>query len=186
MWLFHELDILCKASFYSAETDFKASLGGSKSMADDAQTLESRKAQLVAEISDDRVRYLQKARINYYGAQVLSWGSIAAASLAAVLGVIPYFTVDKTVVGVLAALSPALVAASQKLGLQRKANWHYRKLDRLRALERRLQFELPISTNAENIAAISSALSALDSSMSKEWEDMQHDPVEPRQTEQNP
>jgi hypothetical protein len=151
-------------------------------MPDEAQILESRKAQLVAEIKDDRIRYLRNARYNYFGAQVLSWGSLAAASVAALLGIIPYFTVDKTVVGVLAALSPALVAASQKLGFQQKANWHYRKVDQLRALERRLQFELPISTSADNIAAISSALSALDSGMSKEWEDMQHDAAEPRQT----
>jgi hypothetical protein len=150
-------------------------------MPDEAQILEDRKAQLIAEIQHDRDRYLRNARYNYFGAQVMSWGSLAATSVAALLGIIPYFTVDKTVVGVLAALSTALVAASQKLGFQQKANWHYRKVDQLRTLERRLQFELPISMSADNVAAISRAVSAVDSGMSKEWEDMQHDATEPRQ-----
>jgi len=151
-------------------------------MPDEAQALENRKAQLIAEIRGDRLTYLQNARKNYVAAQVFSWSSIAVASVAAILGITPYFTGDKAVVGVFAALSPIILAASQKLGFQQKANWHYRKVDQLRALERRLQFELPVSSSADNIATISIALSALDSGMSKEWVDMQHDAPEPRQT----
>jgi hypothetical protein len=143
-------------------------------MPDDAQILEARKSKLLGDIEADRKWYLRNSRWNYFAAQGMSWGSLAASSAAALLGLIPS-SVDKWVVGGLAALSTALIAASRQLGFQQKANWHYRKVDRLRALQRRLLYELPISPTADNIAAISSALSAIDIEMSKEWEDMEHE-----------
>jgi hypothetical protein len=142
-------------------------------MPSDTQVLEDRKSRLLEEIEADRKWYLKNARWNYFTAQGMSWGSLAASGAAALLGLIPS-SVDKWVVGGLAALSTALIAASRQLGFQQKANWHYRKVDRLRTLRNRLSYELPISPSADNIAAISSPRSAMDTEMSKEWEDMQH------------
>jgi len=87
--------------------------------------------------------------------------------------------------GLVSALSVAFTSFSRQVGFQRTANWHYRKVDRLRALERRLKFELPASPTADNIAAVSSALSATDQQMSKEWEDMKSEPSERKPTEAN-
>jgi hypothetical protein len=143
-------------------------------MPSDTQVLEDRKSRLLEEIEADRKCYLKNARWNYLTAQGMSLGSLAASGAAALVGFIPS-SVDKSFVGGLAALSTALIAASRQLGFQQKANWHYRKVDRLRTLRNRLSYELPISPSADNIAAISSAMSAIDTEMSKEWEDMQHE-----------
>jgi hypothetical protein len=104
-------------------------------------------------------------------------GSSGFGLAAAVLGLILWDRVEKWEVGLLAAISAALVTVTRQLGLQQKANWHYRKVDGLNSLQRRLLFELPIAPSADNIASISRAWSALDSGMSKEWEDMQHEPT---------
>ena len=55
-------------------------------MPDKALVLEDRKAKLTAEIQNDRNRYLRNARYNYFVGQVMSWGSLAATSVAALLG----------------------------------------------------------------------------------------------------
>lgn len=143
-------------------------------MANDTQILEDRKSNLLQDLETERASYLLNARLNYFGAQGMSWLSLAASGLAAFLGLVPS-SVDKSVVGGLALLSTGLIAASRQLGLQQKANWHYRKVDRLKTLRNRLLYELPTSPDANNIAAISSAKSTMDTDMSKEWEDMQHD-----------
>jgi hypothetical protein len=144
-------------------------------MSDDTGVLKERIARLLEEFQADRGKYMRNARWNYFIGQGMSWLSLTASGLAALLGLIPS-SVDKWVIGGLAALATGLIAASRQLGLQQKANWHYRKVDRLRTLERRLEFELPTSPTADNIAAISAARSAIDTEMSKEWEDMQHEP----------
>jgi hypothetical protein len=90
-------------------------------MPDDTQILEARKGKLLAEIEAERNWYLRNARWNYFTAQGMSWSSLAASGAAALLGLIPS-SVDKWVVGILAALSTALIAASRQLGLQQKAN----------------------------------------------------------------
>ncbi|HJS84912.1 MAG TPA: hypothetical protein VJ779_05585 [Acetobacteraceae bacterium] len=146
-------------------------------MPDEPQALMERSNALRAQLEAERRRYLRSARTNYYWVQAMSWGSSAAGIAAAVLGLVPLDKVEKWQVGVLAAISTALVTASRQLGLQQKANWHYRKVDRLKGLQRRLLYELPISPTADNLAAISRAWSALDSEMTREWEDMQHEPT---------
>jgi hypothetical protein len=114
----------------------------------------------------------------------MSWGSSVVGAAAAILGLIPIDKIEKWEVGILAAISTVLITISRQLGLQQKANWHYRKTDRLKALRRRLTYELPSSPRADNLAAISRAWSALDADMSKEWEDMQHEPTpKPKPTE---
>jgi hypothetical protein len=114
------------------------------------------------------------ARVNYYAAQGLLWASLAASSLAALLGLVPSLSaaIEKWQLGLASALSVLLTTFSQQLGFQQRANWHYRKVHRIRTLRRRLQFELPTSPTADDIASVSNARSAMDLEMSGEWEDM--------------
>jgi hypothetical protein len=146
-------------------------------MLDESQTLSERSSELNSQLEAESQHYTRIARTNYYLAQTLAWASSGFGLAAAVLGLIPWDRIAKWEVGLLAAISAALVTVSRQLGLQQKANWHYRKVDSLNSLRRRLQFELPVSPSADNIAAISRAWSALDSDMSKEWENMQHEPT---------
>jgi hypothetical protein len=147
-------------------------------MPDDTSILDKRQSTLLAEIVADEKRYLRLARSNYFSAQGLLWASLIAGSLAALLGIVPSLSVgiEKWQLGLISALSVAFTAFSRQVGFQQKANWHYRKVDGLRALRRRLQFELPASPTADNIAAVSNSLSAMDIQMSKEWVDMKSEP----------
>lgn len=146
-------------------------------MANDAEALASRATTMADKLENERKSYLTSARLDYGGAQVISFLSSMAGAAAALLGLIPSQTVQKWEVGVVAAISPALIAVGRQLGFQQKANWHYRKVDRIKTLQRRLAYELPTSPSADNLAAISRAWSALDTDMSKEWEDMQEAPT---------
>jgi hypothetical protein len=143
-------------------------------MPDDKHSLDERKNALLAEFTFDERRYLHLARVNYYAAQGLLWASLAASSLAALLGLVPSLSaaIEKWQLGLASALSVLLITFSQQLGFQGRANWHYRKVHRIRTLRRRLQFELPTSPTADDIGSVSNARSAMDLEMSKEWEDM--------------
>ena len=143
-------------------------------------SIEQRKASLLEELTSDERRYLRLARGNYWCGQVLLWLSLAAAGLAALLAWVPALSAqtEKWELGLISALSGGFTILSRHVGFQRKANWHYRKVDGLGALRRRLQFELPLSPSPDNVAAISKALSELDSTMSKEWADMRSEPSE--------
>jgi hypothetical protein len=148
-------------------------------MPNDTSILDKRQSTLLAEIVADEKRYLHLARSNYFSAQGLLWASLIAGSLAALLGLVPTLSVgvEKWQLGLVSALSVAFTTFSRQVGFQQKANWHYRKVDGLRALRRRLQYELPALPTADNIAAVSNSLSAMDIQMSKEWEDMKPEPA---------
>ena len=102
--------------------------------------LRARRDEIDAGLIHDQTKYLLYARTNYFAQQVLVWGSLLASGAAALLGLLPSH-IDKAWVGLIAAVSAGLIGASRQLGFQQKANWHYRKADRLAALRRRLQFE---------------------------------------------
>jgi len=144
---------------------------------DEAEALASRAIEMADQLETERKSYLTSARLNYTCAQIITFLSSTAGAAAALLGLIPSQTVEKWEVGVVAAISPGLIAVGRQLGFQQKANWHYRKVDRIKTLQRRLAYELPVSPNADNLAAISRAWSSLDTDMSKEWEDMQEEPA---------
>ena len=112
-------------------------------MPDDTQSLDERKNTLLAEFIFDEKRYLRLARFNYYAAQGLLWASLAASSLAALLGLVPSLSaaIEKWQLGLASALSVLFTTFSQQVGFQQRANWHYRKVHRIRTLRRRLQFE---------------------------------------------
>ncbi|WP_315707070.1 MULTISPECIES: hypothetical protein [unclassified Bradyrhizobium] len=148
-------------------------------MPEDTSLLDKRQSALLAEIVTDEKRYLRFARSNYFSAQGLLWASLIAGSLAALFGLVPSLSdeVEKWQLGLVSALSVAFTTFSRQVGFQQKANWHYRKADGLRALRRRLQYELPASPTADNIAAVSNSLSTMDLQMSKDWEDMKSEPA---------
>ncbi|MFI4994883.1 MAG: hypothetical protein ACHQAQ_03760 [Hyphomicrobiales bacterium] len=154
-------------------------LEGIPLMSDDGQVLDERRKALLAQIKADKEKYLRLARWNYYPAQSLLWASLDAGGLAALLGVVPPLaaTVEKWQLGLISALAVALTTFSRQAGFQQKANWHYRKVDGLKALQNRLEYELPVSPTADNIAAVSSAYSKMDSEMTKQWEDMKPEPT---------
>ena len=151
--------------------------GEEKDMPDETDILAERAKTMANTLEAERSSYLTSARFNYGAVRILSIGSSVAGVAAALLGLVPSQAIEKWEVGLVAAISPALIAASRQLGFQQKANWHYRKVDRIKTLQRRLAYELPVSPNADNLAAISHAWSAIDTDMSKEWEDMQEEPT---------
>jgi hypothetical protein len=143
-------------------------------MHDDTQNLDERRNTLLAELMFDEKRYLNLARINYYSAQGLLWASLTASSLAALLGLVPSLSaaIEKWQLGLVSALSVLFTTFSQQVGFHQRANWHYRKVHRIRTLRRELQFELPTPPAADDIAAVSNKRSAMDLEMSKEWENL--------------
>ena len=56
-------------------------------------------------------------------------------------------------------------------GISAKGELAIGKCIKIRTLRRRLQFELPTSPTADDIAVVSNARSAMDLEISKEWED---------------
>jgi hypothetical protein len=69
------------------------------------------------------------------------------------------------------ALIPATLAfVASVFKSQGRANWHIRKLEGLRALRSRLLYQLPEKPNADNVAAIASALNKFTEDMRREWE----------------
>ena len=130
----------------------KASLNhGEAAMPDEAEALATRATTMANKLEIDRKSYLCNARWNYSGAQLITIAAAAAGAAAALLGLIPSGTIQKWEVGVVAAISPALIVVGKQLGFQQKANWHYRKVDRIRTLQRRLAYELPVLPSADNL-----------------------------------
>jgi len=90
-------------------------------------------AALLAEIEDDRERYLRLARRNYAGVQVFFWVGALLSAIAAAWGLFELYGGAK-VAGGLAGLSTLVALTGRQAGLQQKANWHYRKVDQLKAM----------------------------------------------------
>ena len=146
-------------------------------MSDEVKAVADRALGLERDLDIEQKRYLHYARGNYWAVQITSWTATIAGVAAATLGLIPLDWVQKWQVGLLAAIATALVSASRQLGFQQKANWHYRKEERLGELKRQLKFETPLPITAESVAIISRAWSAIDKGLTQEWEDMQHEPA---------
>ncbi len=76
-------------------------------MPDDTKRLEERTIALLAELTFDEKRYLNLARANYHCTHGLLWASLTASSLAALLGLVPFFfaAIEKWQLGLVSALS---------------------------------------------------------------------------------
>jgi hypothetical protein len=125
-------------------------------------------ARLLKEIVHDRDRYLRYARGNYAAVRVFFWSSAIISVVAAVWG----FTAaaDPKVIGALAALSALTGLISRQAGLQQRANTHYRRVDRLKALVRELEFG-PEPTQ-ENIDSLVAQLNLIERDMTQEFEQL--------------
>jgi len=133
---------------------------------------EGRRAELRTELGKEEVSYLRNARFNYYAFLTLLWLSIVSSGSAVVLGLLPESAIPKWLVGIIGGVPAILTLASKQVGFAHKANWHYRKVDALKALRRRLDYELPIHVTPDNIAAISRSLSRIEREMTAEWENI--------------
>lgn len=137
-------------------------------MTSDEET--SKRAQrLVQELRDDAKRYLSLARANYYLALCLSV-TVVVASAAAGVGGITKWVADPAILGAIALTAALASGLLLTLKPQARADWHYRKVDRLNTLRRKIDFELGLPLPPGGIAAISAARSRLDEEMSFEWE----------------
>ena len=141
-----------------------------RSMATESEALVERWAAMRRQLEGEITAYRRWGQTNYQIARALLWVSSITGIAAAVLGLVPFDKIEKWEIGILAAISTALISARQQLGLQQKSNWHFRKVDRLKQLQKRLVFELPVSPSADELAAVAGAWSALDIEMTKEWE----------------
>lgn len=74
------------------------------------------------------------------------------------------------VAGSIALLPAAVALIATSMKFQGKANWHYRKKEALEGLRCRLQFELPESPSADDVASISESFRGITEKMTKEWE----------------
>ena len=129
-----------------------------------------RRDQLLRELVAGINKYQGLALANYFFAYALMIATIGASAAAGVGGLF-LRGVEKDTVSAIALLPAVFALVATLLKPQARANWHYRKLDRLRALRRRLVYELPAPPSAADIAAVAKTMTELDLSMSKEWEE---------------
>jgi hypothetical protein len=124
--------------------------------------------ELSAELESKVKYYRRTALLNHFITLAITVLTLAASATAGLGGL--FFDFSGKVAGGIALLPGIFGLIVASLKPHAKANWHYRKVDALQALGRRLKYELPEMPTADNVAAISSALSDLERSMTREWE----------------
>lgn len=149
-----------------------------------AEDVGDRVTRLRTELETGRDHYLWLGRWNYtavYGLMILTVGSSAAA------GILGLWLDPPTREVALLALIPAIaVSVGNQFKLQGKADWHYRKYDALKALLRRLNYDLPLKPSAAQVAEIGQALSKIEAEMTAAWEDSVAFKLEGTPTAANP
>jgi hypothetical protein len=127
------------------------------------------RAQSLNDELDKAIRHYRRlARLNYHFMLFLVWVAILASAAIAIGGIL--FDASAKLLGVIALVPTIATLINSVYQPQARSNWHYKKRDRLNALRRRLQFELPMEPSADNIAAISNEWTKLDSEMDQLWE----------------
>jgi hypothetical protein len=112
--------------------------------------------------------YRRVARLNYHFSLLLVWASIVASAAIAIGGIL--FDASGKVLGVIALVPAIATLINSVYQPQARANWHYKKRDRLNALSRRLRYKLPVDPTADNIAAVSNDWQKLDQEMDELWQ----------------
>ena len=123
--------------------------------------------ELNADLGTMIVHYQRLARWNYWTAFGIRFATVLSSVVAGIGGLSEMYP---KVFAVVAFLPAALAVFAANLKFQDRAHWHYRKKDAINRLRNRLRFELPDPPTRDAVAEISSDLSALNISMSAEWE----------------
>jgi hypothetical protein len=108
------------------------------------------------------------AKTCHFWLMVLTGVTIAASAAAGLLGL--GFDVDTRIVGAVALIPGIAASILQQFKVPAKTDFHYRKWDALRALQRRLRYEMPEKPKVADVARISAALSRLEADMTLEWQ----------------
>jgi hypothetical protein len=130
--------------------------------------MEARTCGLCTELDQAIRHYNSRARAAYWFAHILMILTVGTSIAATLCGV--FLDVNGKVTGGIASLPAIMALVAVTFKPAGRANWHYRKKDRLYELRRRLRYELPESPSADNVAAISKAWTQLTDKMNEEWE----------------
>jgi hypothetical protein len=109
----------------------------------------------------------KRARQNHWLALALMFLILPCSTLASFATLIP---LPKWLIVILPLLPGALALAAITFRPQDRANWHYRKLNGLKALIHKLDFELPEVPGIADVATVSRELTDLTVALQKEWE----------------
>ena len=136
-------------------------------MANDIAALSER---LDKELTQDIHAASRRARQAHWLATILMTLAIVGSFVAGLLGLTG--SLEASQVGALALLPGTIAIFGGTFKPDKRAGWHYRKVDALRELRNRLLYGLPIPTTAEKIDAIVKLRDEVTSSMQREWEDL--------------
>ena len=140
------------------------------------ETVDERVIRLRAELERERDRYLHLGQRNYDWLMFFMALTVGSSALAGLLGLgfsgepRLAFLGDPRFVGALALIPGICAAFVGQFRMQTKTDWHYRKYDAIKALLRRLNYDLPLKPTSEQIAEIGAALSKIEAEMTAAWE----------------
>ncbi len=123
---------------------------------------------LRAELEAERDHYLWLGRRGYFASMGLIIVTIGSSALAGILGL--GFGVDTRIVAAIALIPGVAVSIANQSKLQGKVDWHYRKYDALKALLRRVNYDLPPEPTVAQVAEIAAAFSKVEAEMTADWE----------------
>lgn len=123
---------------------------------------------LRAELEAERDHYLWLGRRGYVASIGLMILTVGSSALAGILGL--GFGVDTRIVAGIALIPGIAVAIANQSKLQGKVDWHYRKYDAIKALLRRVNYDLPPEPSAAQVAEIANAFSKVEAEMTAAWE----------------
>jgi UPF0716 family protein affecting phage T7 exclusion len=122
------------------------------------------KKKLEARIRRENLRATQ----THWAAIVLMIASLSCGVIAGIGGLTKGMSSE--ILGVLALIPASIAIAVSQFKPQARSSWHYRKSNALSALLDRLDEQLPIVFDAEDIKAISVAHKELRDQMQEEWD----------------
>lgn len=133
-----------------------------------SEEIGGRVKRLRAELEAERDHYLWLGRRGYVASIGLMIVTVGSSALAGILGL--GFGVDTRIVAAIALIPGIAVAIANQSKLQGKVDWHYRKYDAIKALLRRVNYDLPPEPSAAQVAEIANAFSKVEAEMTAAWE----------------
>ena len=131
--------------------------------------VQSRIDRLHAELSDLISKHARQGRHSRFLANLLMVSALLSSAGAGIAG---FFvdSVPRRVVGALALLPAVLTLVASHTKVDGKGHWNYRYQAAADSLLLRLQYDLPESPTADNVAAIAKDKAKLGIDMQKQWE----------------